>query len=249
MQIFIDSSKIDEIAKWLPTGMVNGVTTNPSILYKDGVRDIKKGIVEICELVKPRPVSVEVYTDDLMEMYEQAQDLASWADNIVVKIPQTNSKGEPCYEAMKRLEDVGIKVNATIALSFGQVIMATKAGATYISIFWGRVTDVGGCGGEVVSDAVEWLETWRYRDERILLSCTESVDKFKPPAYKDLVRYKSEIIVGSIRSVGDVLSAAKAGAHIITIPPQFLLKMCQHHYTMATVRQFLGDAERIFGEK
>ena len=218
MKIFIDTSDKKEIEKWLLTGAVDGVTTNPSILYKDGITDIEGAIKDICDLVFPRPVSIEVMTDDLDEMLGEAVVLGTWAKNIVIKIPQTTSKGEPCYSLMHQLERGGIKVNATVAMSLGQVIMAAKAESTYISIFAGRLEDEGGDASRVIMDAVDWLEVWEY---------------------------PSEIIVGSIRSVGDILRAAKAGAHIITIPPQFLTKMVTHQYTKETVRQFLTDAEKI----
>jgi transaldolase len=217
MEIFIDSASITNIRKWLEMGVIDGVTTNPSIMFKDGVYDAEAGANEIAALMHPRPVSVEVTTNDLDEMLTQAQRFASWATNIVIKIPQITQEGVPCYGVIRQLEIEGIQVNATVALSLGQVILAAKAGATYISIFAGRVADEGGNAPEVVRMAVDWLERWKY---------------------------KSKIIVGSIRSVGDILSAAIAGAHIITIPPQFLTKMVDHKYTRDTVRQFVNDAQK-----
>jgi transaldolase len=217
MEIFIDSASITNIRKWLEMGVIDGVTTNPSIMFKDGVYDAEAGANEIAALMHPRPVSVEVTTNDLDEMLTQAQRFASWATNIVIKIPQITQEGVPCYGVIRQLEIEGIQVNATVALSLGQVILAAKAGATYISIFAGRVADEGGNAPEVVKMAVDWLERWKY---------------------------KSKIIVGSIRSVGDILSAAIAGAHIITIPPQFLTKMVDHKYTRDTVRQFVNDAQK-----
>jgi transaldolase len=217
MQIFIDSANIGEIEKWLAMGVIDGVTTNPSVMFKDGVYDAEAGAKKISALVDPRPVSVEVTTNDLDKMLIQAQEFASWAPNIVIKIPQITQDGVLCYGVIKKLESEGIKVNATAALSLGQVILAAKAGATYISIFTGRVSDEGGNAPEVIRNSVEWLA----RGE-----------------------YKSKIIVGSIRSVGDVLSAAIAGAHIITIPPQFLDKLADHKYTRDTVRQFVTDAQK-----
>ena len=217
MEIFIDSANIAEIEKWLKMGVIDGVTTNPSIMFKDGVYDAEAGAKEIAALVNPKPVSVEVTTNDLDEMLTQAQTFASWASNIVVKIPQITQDGTPCYGVIRQLEIEGIKVNATIALSLGQVILAAKAGATYISIFAGRVADEGGNAPEVIKNSVDWLERWKYN---------------------------SEVIVGSIRSVGDILSAAMAGAHIITIPPQFLTKMVDHKFTRATVEQFITDAKK-----
>lgn len=217
MEIFIDSASITEIEKWLEMGVIDGVTTNPSIMLNDGVYDAEAGAKGIAALVHPRPVCVEVTTNDLEEMITQAQRFASWAPNIVIKIPQITQDGVPCYGVIRQLETEGIKVNATIALSLGQVILAAKAGATYISVFAGRVTDEGGDAPAVIRNSVEWLERWKY---------------------------KSKVIVGSIRSVGDVLSAATAGAHIITIPPQFLGKMADHRYTRETVRQFVTDAQK-----
>lgn len=217
MEIFIDSASTTEIKKWFDMGVIDAVTTNPSIMLKDGVYDVEAGAKEIAALIDNRPLSVEVTTNDLDEMLTQAQLFASWAPNIVVKIPQITQDGVPCYGVIRQLETEGIKINATAALSLGQVILAAKAGASYISIFAGRVADEGGNAVEVIKNSVEWLERWKY---------------------------DSKIIVGSIRSVGDILSAAMAGAHIITIPPQFLGKMADHKYTRETVRQFIDDAKK-----
>ncbi len=133
MELFVDSASIIDIEKWLDMGVIDGVTTNPSIMFKDGVYDAEAGAKEIAALVHPRPVSVEVTTNDLDEMIAQARTFASWAPNITVKIPQINQDGVPCYGVMKQLESEGIRVNVTIALSLGQIILAAKAGATYIS--------------------------------------------------------------------------------------------------------------------
>jgi transaldolase len=217
MEIFIDSASIVEIEKWLRMGMVDGVTTNPSIMLKDGVYDVEKGAKEIAALINPRPLSVEVTTIDLDEMLFQAREFAAWAANIVIKIPQETPDGVLCYGVINRLESEGIRVNATAVLSLGQVILAAKSRATYISIFTGRVGDEGGNPFEVMKNSVDWLERWKFN---------------------------SKIIVGSIRSVADVLQAALAGAHILTIPPQFLDKMADHRYTRETVRQFVSDAQK-----
>ena len=217
MEIFVDSASTTEIEKWLNMGVIDGVTTNPSIMFKDGVYDAESGSKKIAALIDPFPLSVEVTTNDLDEMLYQARRFASWAPNIAVKIPQINQNGTPCYGVIKQLESEGIKVNATVAMSLGQVILAAKAGATYISIFAGRVTDEGGNAHEVINNSVVWLERWHF---------------------------KSKIIVGSIRCVGDVLTAALAGAHIITIPPQFIDKMADHKYSRDTVRAFIDDARK-----
>ncbi len=198
-------------------GVIDGVTTNPSIMFKDGVYDAEAGAKRISTLIDPYPLSVEVTTNDLDEMIIQAHKFASWAPNIVIKIPQITEEGIPCYRVIKKLESEGIRVNATAALSLGQVILAAKASASYISIFTGRVSDEGGNPSEVIKNSVTWLREGGFA---------------------------SKIIVGSIRSVGDILNAAIAGAHIITIPPDFLGKMADHKFSRETVRQFVADARK-----
>ena len=215
MEIFIDSAELNEIKKWLGYGLLDGVTTNPSIMFRDGIYDAEAGAKEIAALVYPRSVSVEVTTNDLNEMVAQAQRFAQWAPNIAVKIPQINQEGVPCYGVIRQLESEGIKVNATIALSLGQVMMAAKSGATYISIFAGMIADEGGDAPRLIRMAVDWLERWKY---------------------------PSKIIAASIRGIIDIQEAAVAGAHIITIPSQFLTRMVDHKYTRDRVRQFVEDA-------
>ena len=217
MQIFIDTASVSEIERWLGMGVIDGVTTNPSIMLKDGMYNLERGAKAIAALVDPLPTSVEVTTNDLDGMITQAQRIASWASNMVVKIPQITPDGIPCYGVICRLEAEGIRVNATATLSLGQVILAAKSGASYISIFAGRVADEGGDAPEVIRMAADWLEQWNF---------------------------KSRLVIGSIRSVGDILNAAMAGAHVVTIPPQFLDKMADHRFTRETVRQFTDDAQK-----
>lgn len=217
MQIFVDSADQEQIAEWLEQGVVDGVTTNPSIMFKDGVPDIEEGARKLATLLGDRPLSVEVTTNDRETMLKQARTFATWARNIVVKIPVVNEHGESCLGVMHRLTEEGIAINATAILSFNQAILAAKAGATYVSIFAGRVADEGNDPAVVIRNVRNWLEAW------------------KVPA---------RIIVGSIRTVMDIQNAALAGAHIITIPPQFLPKMVDHRYTRETVRQFVQDAEK-----
>lgn len=217
MQIFIDSADVKQIEMWLGQGIVDGATTNPSIMFKDGVADMESGALRICKLLGDRPLSVEVTSNHHETMLEQGRLFATWARNIVVKIPIVNEFGESCLGVIHRLTGEGIAVNATAILSFNQAILAAKAGATYVSIFAGRVADEGNDPAVVIRNVRNWLDEW------------------KSPA---------RIIVGSIRTVMDIQSAALAGAHIITIPPQFLPKMVDHRYTRETVRQFVQDAEK-----
>ncbi len=221
MQFFLDSANYREIEHWLRQGVIDGVTTNPSIMLKDGVYDIEEGARRICALLGSRPVSVEVTTNDHAEMLKQARVFARWAPNIVVKIPVVNEYGESCLGVIHALNQEGIPINTTTILSFNQAILAAKAGATYVSIFAGRVADEGNDPGTVIRQVRQWLDEW------------DSAAK---------------VLVGSIRAVMDVQNAAIAGAHIVTIPPQFLPKMVDHKYSRDTVRQFNQDAEKAMAQ-
>ena len=216
MKIFIDSANQKYIEKWLKYGILDGVTTNPSILLKDGLHDIEAGVKLLAKIIDPLPISVEVTTNDTTEMMEQGKRLASIEHNIVVKIPVENESGIPCYGVINQLEKLGIKVNATAIMSFGQVILAAKSGAAYVSLFAGRIADEGGNSNEVIAETVRWLERWGS---------------------------SSELIVGSIRSAGDAIKAALTGAYITTVPPQYLEKMSDHKYTRATAKGFIADAQ------
>jgi len=221
MRVFVDSADQKQIGYWLEEGVVDGVTTNPSIMFKDGATDLEECARRLAGMLGERPLSVEVTSNDRTVMVEQARTFATWARNIVVKIPIVNEHGESCLGVMHRLSQEGIGVNATAILSFNQALLAAKAGATYVSIFAGRVADEGNDPAVTIRNVRHWLDDW------------------------DL---SSHIIVGSIRTVMDIQSAALAGAHIITVPPQFLPKMVDHRYTRETVRQFVQDAEKTMDQ-
>lgn len=217
MEIFLDTADLREIQRWLGYGVIDGVTTNPSIMLKDGGYDVEQRAREIAALIAPLPVSVEVTTNDQHEMLQQARIFASWASNVVVKIPVINEYGEPSLEVVRTLVGEEIKVNMTACLSFGQVVLGAKAGATYISIFAGRVSDEGNDASKLIRQAVDWLKNWGY---------------------------PSKIIVGSVREAINLQEAALSGAHVLTSPPQFLDKWIDHQYSRATVRGFNEDAEK-----
>jgi transaldolase len=221
VRIFLDSANFDEVEKWLQQGVIDGVTTNPSIMFKDGVYDIEDAARRLASLMGDRPVSVEVTTNDHHEMICQAREFTSWAGNLVVKIPVVNEHGESCLGVVHTLNQEGIRINTTAILSFNQAMLAAKAGATYVSIFAGRIADEGNDPAIVIRNVRRWLDEW---------SCT------------------AEIIVGSIRTAMDIQSAALAGAHVVTIPPQFLPKIVDHKYTRETVRQFNRDAEKALAQ-
>ena len=221
MKIFVDSSDFREIKKWDAQGVVDGVTTNPSIMLKDGVCDMEDSTRRLCAMMGERPVSIEVTTNEQDEMIRQGRQFASWSGNVVVKVPVVNEYGESCLGVIHALNRENIRVNATAILSFNQAMLAAKAGATYVSIFGGRIADEGGDAGAVIRNVRHWLDEW---------GC------------------HAEIIVGSMRGPVDIQNAALAGAHVVTIPPQFLPKMIDHKYTRDTVRQFNRDAERALAQ-
>jgi transaldolase len=216
MEIFADTADLKEIRAWLDFGVIDGVTTNPSIMLASGVYDLRHGAQEIAKLLGDKPVSVEVVTDDTKEMHRQAVEMASWAPNIVVKIPVITTQGEPCLGVISSLRRAGVMVNATACLSFNQAMLAAKAGATYVSLFAGRISDEGADASEAVRRTATWLKAWEM---------------------------PTKIIVGSIRETVNVQDAALAGAHVVTVPPKFLRQMIDHKYSRFTVAQFLADGQ------
>jgi len=219
MQIFLDSADEKELTHWLAEGVVDGVTTNPSILLKDGAGDLESVARRLAALLGHRPLSVEVTATQPGQMIEQGRAFARWASNIVVKIPIVTEDGDSCLKAIYALSRAGIPVNATAILSFNQALLAAKAGACYVSVFAGRVADEGHDPAQLISALQQWLRRWESQ---------------------------ARVLVGSIRSVMDVQRAAEAGADIITIPPAMLPKMVDHKYSRETVRQFNQDAARAF---
>lgn len=216
MEIFADTADLKEIQSWLDFGVIDGATTNPSIMLAAGVYDLRQGAQQIAKVLGDKPLSVEVVSDDPDEMYRQAVEMAGWAPNIVVKIPVITTEGEPCLGVISSLKRAGVKVNATACMSFNQALLAAKAGATYVSLFAGRISDEGADASEAVRRTATWLKAW------------------------DL---PTKIIVGSIRETVNVQDAALAGAHVVTVPPQFLRQMIDHKYSRFTVAQFLADGQ------
>jgi len=224
MPIFLDSGNLKEIEKYLKMGIIRGVTTNPTILLKDGVRGGMQGIKErslkIARLIEPLPLSVEVTTNDLLQMRLQAQELASIASNIVVKITIHGPNGEmQNLEVIHELEsERNIRVNATAMMSAQQCLLAAMAGASYVSLFGGRVANMG----------------YNPSDEIVRLHKVLNV-----------FNLKAKIIIGSTREVLNVIEWLVAGADFVTVAPHFLEGMIVHPYSKETVRQFLEDAAKI----
>ncbi|MCR4426233.1 MAG: fructose-6-phosphate aldolase [Firmicutes bacterium] len=164
MKLFIDSANLDEVREAAEMGIICGVTTNPSLVAKEG-RDFRQVVSEICRIVDG-PVSAEVLSQDVAGMVSEAIEIAAWSPNIVIKIPVTPEG----LKATKQLSAKGIRTNLTLAFSTNQALLAARAGATYVSPFVGRLDDVGAEGMDVVSEIVEVFDTHGIETEVIAAS-------------------------------------------------------------------------------
>jgi transaldolase len=208
MKIFIDTADVNEIKKYNDMGVIDGVTTNPTLIMKSG-RNFKEVTKEILSIVDG-PVSVEAISEDAAGMVREAEEFAKWSPNVVVKIPMTPEG----LKAVRELTEKEIKTNVTLVFSPNQALLAAKAGATYVSPFVGRLDDIGHDGMILVEDMMDIFENYGF---------------------------ETEVIVASIRSPQHVLTAAKLGAHVATVPPDVLGKMFKHTLTDQGIKTFLDD--------
>ncbi len=165
MKFFIDTANLDEIKEIKKWGILEGVTTNPSLIAKEGDVEFKDVISEITELV-PGPISAEVISTDAEGMIEEARELAEIAENIVIKIPMTPEG----MDAVSTLSKEGIKTNVTLVFSANQALIAAKAGASYVSPFIGRLDDIGHDGMQIVRDIADIFATYEIDTEIIAAS-------------------------------------------------------------------------------
>jgi transaldolase len=212
MKFFVDTANVASIREAHSWGIVDGVTTNPTLVSKEG-RDFKETILEICSIIDG-PVSAEVVSLDADSMIKEARAIADWHPNIVVKIPMTKDG----MRAVRKLSDEGIRTNVTLIFTPSQALIAAKAGATYVSVFVGRLDDTSVNGMEVVHDAVHMIETYGF---------------------------ESEVIVASVRHPMHVVEAARVGAHVSTIPFAVLDQMFKHPLTDSGIDRFLKDWENV----
>lgn len=215
MQIFIDTAKIEEIKEAKRWGIIDGVTTNPTLLKKAGSQNWKEAVLEICRIVDG-PVSVEAVGESALEFIEQGQDLYNIHRNIVVKIPMTIEG----LIAVKILKKSNIPTNVTLVFSAEQALLAMKAGATYISPFLGRIDDASGPGSykEVLGDILN---------------------------IKKQYGYSSNIIAASIRSTLMVKECAKIGADVATVPFAYLKELSRHPLTDKGLDIFKQDWNEV----
>ena len=218
MRLFLDTANLEHIRHGARLGAISGVTTNPSLVSKEGKVDYKKLVQEICSII-PGPVSTEVISQDAAGMVAEARVIATWAKNVVVKIPA----GLEGTEATATLAREGIKVNYTLCFSVNQAMLAARAGAAYVSPFVGRLDDIGEDGMALVRDIVQ--------------------------IYRQYPEIKTEIIAASIRHPQHCLAAARAGAHIATVPYAVLLQMARHPLTESGITRFAEDWRKVMGDK
>jgi len=169
VKLFLDTANLDEIKEINAWGVLNGVTTNPSLVSKEGV-DFKQRVIEICKIVDG-PVSAEVTTTDPKEMIQQGRDIAKWASNVMVKCPLTPAGLEACHALSKD----GIKVNVTLCFSVNQAILAAHAGATFVSPFVGRLDDINEDGMKLIEEIVEVFHIQGYETEVLSASIRHPV--------------------------------------------------------------------------
>jgi len=220
MAIFLDTGNIDVIKKYHSMGIIRGVTTNPTIMVQDGItggfEGVKKQSIKIANLIHPYPLSVEVTNNDPKDMIRQGIEFSKWADNINVKITIHGPNGElENLQVIHELEkNHNVRINATAMMSAQQCFLAAMAGATYVSIFGGRVNNMG------------------YDTRTEITRLRDLLDDFELP---------SKIIVGSTREVVNIIEWLEAWAHIVTVIPKFIDGMIVHPYSKETVQMFLKD--------
>lgn len=218
MKFFIDTAKIEDIKKANDMGVICGVTTNPSLIAKEG-RVFEEVIAEIAEIVDG-PISGEVKatTTDAAGMIEEGKAIAAIHPNMVVKIPMTVEG----LKAVKALTALGIKTNVTLVFSANQALLAARAGATYVSPFLGRLDDISTRGTDLIAEIVTIFEA------------AGDID--------------TQIIAASIRHPMHVTECALAGAHIATVPYKVIDQMVNHPLTTAGIEKFRLDYEAVFGK-
>ncbi len=210
MQIFLDTANIDQIKQAAQLGIISGVTTNPSLLAKETTADYEAVTKKICSIISG-PVSVEVLAEDAAAIIKEARVKAKWAPNVNIKIPIT-AEG---LKATSVLSKEDITVNMTLCFSANQALLGALAGATYVSIFVGRLDDAGQDGMQVVEDTIAILAN-----------------------YPDL---DAQVIAASIRNPMHVTYAAMAGVDVATVPYAVLMQMIQHPLTDIGIKRFLAD--------
>jgi len=216
MKFFIDTANLDQIREAHDLGILDGVTTNPSLMAKEGIRGeeaINNHYKTICELVDG-DISAEVLSTDVKTIIEEGKKLAALHPNIVVKVPMIKDG----VKAIKWFTDNGIRTNCTLIFSAGQAILAAKAGAAYVSPFIGRIDDSGWDGMALI----EQIANIFIKQD-----------------------YQTEILAASIRNANHIIRAAELGAHVCTSPLESILALLKHPLTDLGLAKFLEDSKKM----
>jgi transaldolase len=218
MKFFIDTANVDEIREANDMGIIAGVTTNPSLIAKEG-RDYMETLKEITEIVDG-PISGEVKasTTTAEGMIAEGREIAKLHKNMVVKIPMTKEG----LKAVKVLASEGIHTNVTLVFSANQALLAARAGATYVSPFLGRLDDISTDGISLIQDIEDIFQM-----------------------YPDI---DTQVICASVRHPMHIIECAKTGADIATVPFKVLMQMTQHPLTDIGIAKFVKDYEAVFGK-
>ncbi|MDP2188153.1 MAG: fructose-6-phosphate aldolase [Sphingobacteriaceae bacterium] len=218
MKFFIDTANLDQIREAHALGVLDGVTTNPSLMAKEGIsgeQNILNHYKAICDIVDDN-VSAEVISTDYEGMIREGERLAAIDDKIVVKIPMIKDG----IKAIRYFSDKGIRTNCTLIFSAGQAILAAKAGATYLSPFVGRLDDVSFDGIDLINQIVEIY---------------------------DIQGYQTQVLAASVRNSLHIVKCAEAGAHVVTCPLSAILGLLNHPLTDKGLAQFLADHAKANG--
>jgi len=212
MKFFIDTANLDQIQQAKALGVLDGVTTNPSLMAKEGIKGdaaILEHYKKISQLVSG-DVSAEVIGSDFASMIKEGKILADIAPNIVVKVPMTADG----VKAICHFTEIGIRTNCTLIFSAGQAILAAKAGATYLSPFIGRLDDINWEGMQLIREIVEIY---------------------------NIQGYETEILAASIRNSRHIVDAARSGADVVTCPLSAIMGLLDHPLTTMGLEKFLSD--------
>ncbi len=220
MKFFIDTANLDQIREAHDLGILDGVTTNPSLMAKEGISgedNINRHYLEICRIVDG-DVSAEVISTDYEGMIREGEKLAGLHPNIVVKIPMIRDG----VKAIRHLNSKGIKTNCTLVFSAGQAILAAKAGATYVSPFIGRLDDVSTDGVELIAQIAEIYSTYNFQ---------------------------TQVLAASIRHTMHIVQCAEVGADVVTCPLEPILGLLKHPLTDIGLARFLADHNKLSDNK
>jgi transaldolase len=217
MKFFIDTANLDQIREANDLGVLDGVTTNPSLMAKEGIRG-KKAVhqhyLDICNLVKGGEISAEVISVDFAGMVREGEELAAIHPQIVVKVPMIRDG----IKAIKYFSDKGIRTNCTLIFSAGQALLAAKAGASFVSPFIGRLDDVSTNGVQLIEQIVHIYDNYDF---------------------------DTEILAASIRHPMHIIQCAEAGADVATCPLNAIVDLLKHPLTDSGLAKFLEDAKKF----